>query len=191
MARASAGPARPSEGLARPPVRQGERLFIALWPDADTRAQLVRASESLGIGGRLVAPANLHMTMVFLGQVPVAARRAILKAMRESRVGSFKLVLDRSGHFSASRVAWLGCSTPPPQMLAIQQRLTEQLRGAGFALEERAFRAHVTLARDVGAPPATTADECLPITWGVDSLALVRSPARGGAPYQVLDTVGR
>ena len=181
--------ARPSAAPARLPVRQGERLFIALWPDAHTRAQLVRAGESLGVGGRLVAPANLHLTMVFLGQVPVLARPRILKAMRETRARSFKLVLDRSGHFSASRVAWIGCASPPPLMLAILQRLSEQLRGAGFALEERPFRAHVTIARDVGGTPPVAPDGLLPITWPVDSLALVRSPARGGAQYQVLETL--
>ena len=179
-----------SAGARRPaPVARNERLFVALWPDAATRDALTRAAQALGIGGRRVAPANLHLTMAFLGQVPSTRRSSILKAMRETRAGRFTLLLDGVGHFSASRVAWLGVSNPPQALTEIQKRLVGHLRGAGFAIEERPFRAHVTLARDAPKPVATAPDGVLPVNWTVDNLSLVRSPPRGGGQYQVLDAV--
>jgi 2'-5' RNA ligase len=171
------------------PVAKSERLFVALWPDATTRDALAGAAEKLAIAGRRVAPGNLHMTMVFLGQVPATKRQAILRAMRDTRAGRFELAIDRVGHFSASRVAWLGAANPPEAMLAIQKRLARHLRAAGFALEERPFRAHVTLVRDAAGPLNAVPEGVLPITWKVDNLSLVRSPPRGGGQYQVLDSV--
>lgn len=179
-----------SAGARRPaPVARNERLFVALWPDAATREALAQATGSLGIGGRRVAPANLHLTMAFLGQVPSTRRSAILKAMRETRAGRFTLLLDRVGHFSASQAAWLGISNPPQAITEIQKRLVGHLRGTGFAIEERPFRAHVTLARDAPKPAAEAPAGILPITWTVDNLSLVRSPSRGGGQYQVLEAV--
>lgn len=179
-----------SAGMRRPPpVARNERLFVALWPDAATREALAVAVDKLGIAGRRVAPTNLHLTMAFLGQVSSTTRGSILKAMRETRAGRFTIQLDRVGHFSASRAAWLGISNPPQAIVEIQKRLVAHLRSAGFALEERPFRAHVTVARDAAKPAAAPPDGVLPVVWTADNLSLVRSPPRGGGQYQVLDSV--
>lgn len=179
-----------SAGARRPaPTARNERLFVALWPDAATREALASAAEALGIAGRRVAPANLHLTMAFLGQVASTRRSAIIKAMRDTRAGRFSIALDKAGHFSASRVAWLGVSVPPTAITEIQKRLAGHLRAAGFAIEDRPFRPHVTLARDATKPPPEAARSVLPIKWTVDNLSLVRSPSRGGGQYQVLDAV--
>jgi 2'-5' RNA ligase len=63
------------------------------------------------------------------------------------------------------------------------------LRSAGFTLEDRPFRAHVTVARDAAKPDAVQPEGVLPVAWTVDNLSLVRSPPRGGGQYQVLDSV--
>lgn len=179
-----------SGGMRRPPpVARNERLFVALWPDAATRESLAVAVGKLGIGGRLVAPTNLHLTMAFLGQVPSTTRASILKAMRDTRAGRFTIQLDMVGHFAASRAAWLGISNPPKAIVEIQKRLVEHLRNAGFKLEDRPFRAHVTVARDAVKPVTVQPDGALPVAWTVDNLSLVRSPQRGGGQYQVLDSV--
>jgi RNA 2',3'-cyclic 3'-phosphodiesterase len=179
----SAGARRP------PPVARNERLFVALWPDAATRDALAVAVGKLGIAGRRVAPTNLHLTMAFLGTVSSTTRSSILKAMRDTRAGRFTVQLDRVGHFSASRAAWLGISNPPQAIVEIQRRLVAHLRSAGFTLEDRPFRAHVTVARDAAKPDAVQPEGVLPVAWTVGNLSLVRSPPRGGGQYQVLDSV--
>lgn len=171
------------------PAARGERLFVALWPDAATREALSRAAQALGTGGRRVASANLHLTMAFLGQVSATRRPSILKAMRQTRAGRFSIVLDQVGYFAASRVVWLGLSSPPPALTEIQRRLAAHLRDAGFAIEDRPFRPHVTLVRDAPKPADAVPDGILPVRWSADNLSLVRSPPRGGGQYQALDAV--
>ena len=173
----------------RRPVAR-ERLFVALWPDASTRANIAQAATRLGIDGRRVAAEDLHLTLVFLGQVDPARRAFVVRAMRETRARAFDLALDRSGYFSASRVAWLGPSVVPAPLGAMRRRLTAHLRGRGFVLEDRAFRAHVTLARDAARPAAAKADCALPVSWRVASMALVRSQTgRDGARYDVVEAL--
>ena len=50
-----------------------KRLFLALWPDDDVRNQLSAVLKSAGhpilSGGTPVKPENLHMTLLFLGDV--------------------------------------------------------------------------------------------------------------------------
>jgi 2'-5' RNA ligase len=63
--------------------------------------------------------------------------------------------------------------------------LREELLRDGFALEERAFAAHVTLVRKAGAP------ESLPplprLDWPVQEFVLVRSVSSGGTSrYETL-----
>jgi hypothetical protein len=48
------------------------RVFFALWPDADVRDQLAGLARAAAerAHGRAPPPENLHMTLVFVGEVP-------------------------------------------------------------------------------------------------------------------------
>ncbi|MGH8798838.1 MAG: 2'-5' RNA ligase family protein, partial [Casimicrobiaceae bacterium] len=48
------------------------RLFFALWPAPPTRAALAALAQVLAgeTGGRATAPANIHLTLAFLGARP-------------------------------------------------------------------------------------------------------------------------
>ena len=77
-----------------------------------------------------------------------------------------------------SRFAGPAPSRPPPQLETLAAGLAAGLRESGFTLEERAFAAHVTLARRArrnidGALP-------VPVTWEAMSFALVESDLRTG-----------
>ena len=82
------------------------RLFFALWPDDATRAAFLALQGGLQ-GGRQVQPANLHLTLAFLGQQPAG----LLPALRAlpSRWADFDCLLqfDRLGYFSRPRIAWI------------------------------------------------------------------------------------
>ena len=168
------------------PLRGAERLFVALWPGDATRERLALAGRRLCPQGRRVPTANLHMTLVFLGQVEPTRRKLIADAMRAACAPSFTLALDHCGYFSAGRIAWLGPSVMPPPLIALQGRLAANLDERGFSLEKRVFRAHVTLARDANRPDATNAGDALPVDWRISSMALVRSRA---ARYDVLEAL--
>ncbi len=96
-----------------------QRLFFALWPDADLQQRLAAASLALlppHSGGRHVPPENLHCTLLFLGAVGAAQRLCVEAAADRVRAAPFSLVLDRFGYFRRPQVAWLGCSTTPSML---------------------------------------------------------------------------
>lgn len=163
------------------------RLFYALWPDAATRDAL--AVLQTGVRGRKVAPANLHLTLAFLGSQPRASLPlldSLLDTLPEQR---FTLTIDSYGYFSKARIAWAGPSAMPDPLLWVYNALVNALDEAQVLYKSSGgFRPHVTLARDAERvdPQATPSPA---IAWPVDTIALVESvPVQGGVHYQLLAT---
>jgi 2'-5' RNA ligase len=153
------------------------RLFFALWPDEETRQALFHwQTHNLPHAVRWQHRADLHLTLHFLGQVDPERVAGLCSLGAGSRCGAFALVLDEIGHWPRPQILW---TSPPGELLALYERLGEGLREQGFRTEERAFHAHVTLARKVrrGADVGPLA----PLTWSVRELVLVESRS-GTAP---------
>jgi len=160
------------------------RAFFALWPDAGAGAALAALARDVAAQsqGRAAAAANLHLTLVFLGDVAtarIAALRAI-GAAAASAVPPFALALDRTGTFRGAEIAWAGTSEPPAGLLQLVQRLGDALAAGGFALEQRAFHPHVTLARRCRRPAGGSI--ALPIAWTVARLTLNASDLLPAGP---------
>jgi 2'-5' RNA ligase len=155
------------------------RLFFALWPDADAAQALAalagRVAEASG--GRPMPRDKIHLTLAFLGQVGPAAHSQALAAAR-FRPRAFEMELDRIGAFRSAGVAWAGIAAPPAELVSLQRKLEERLRARGFALEERGYAPHVTLARRVLRPVMPTSIE--PIAWRASAFTLVRSETGSG-----------
>ena len=161
------------------------RLFFAVWPDALAAAALATlARQVAGVcGGRPVPAEKLHLTLAFLGEV-VAERATDLVGCAGFRARRFRLELDRVGAFRKAGVAWAGPSTPPPELIALQEKLSARLGASGFALEEREYTPHLTLARRVERKlPAASIE---PVAWEADAFTLVRSET-GTGRYTVVE----
>ena len=149
------------------------RLFFALWPDAAAAEALERLAADVVVvaGGRAIPRAKIHLTLAFLGEVED------LDGARDAggsvRAAPFDMRLDCVGSFRRSGVAWAGSLEPNGELAALHSSLEAQLRARGFALEERPFAAHVTLARKTGKTLPRAAIP--PIGWRADELRLVRS----------------
>ncbi|MDO8300870.1 RNA 2',3'-cyclic phosphodiesterase [Lacisediminimonas sp.] len=164
--------------------RASERLFLALWPPAAVRAAL--AALLPAVQGRRVQPDNLHITMVFLGQQQTEQIPALQAIARQFSLPAIMLVIDRLGYFKRNRIAWAGMQHPPPELLAAQRALANQLKQAGFEFDHSGtFRPHVTLARAADAPDMM---QIAPILWQPTRIVLVSSrPGTAGVNYKVLN----
>jgi 2'-5' RNA ligase len=162
------------------------RLFFALWPDEPAAARLAALSRELATlsGGRPVAVAKIHLTLAFLGDVEDSALEPARRAVEGSRHPPFEVALDQVGSFKGARVAWAGCAEPSRGLVDLQSELDSRLRRAGFALDERPYTPHVTLARKVTRAMGRTPTE--PIRWRARSFALVRSELGRGS-YATLE----
>lgn len=162
------------------------RLFFALWPDTRARAALSRLAREVAHNGQGRAPrdSSLHLTLAFLGEVPQPRVEALLDIGQGIAGGvcPFPLTLDRIGG-GAYGVAWLAPPSLPEPLQRLHAALSDTLAAAGFSLQQRRFRPHVTLARDCVRPAHR--GRVAPIGWEVRRLSLVAStPAEGGSEYR-------
>ena len=161
------------------------RLFFALWPDAAAAEMLERLAVDVVVvaGGKPMPREKIHLTLAFLGEVDDDGLRGAQDAAAALDSKPFPARLDCVGSFRRARVSWAGMLQPEPALIGLQAALESGLRERGFALEERPFTPHVTLARKAerALPRATIA----PIGWQANELTLVRSGAGAGG-YSVL-----
>lgn len=164
-----------------------QRLFFALWPDDSLRQQLVSRSKPLvqAVRGRPVPAEKLHITLAFLGNVD-ARQQACVERMAETIVcPSFELVLDHFGHWSRSRVLWLGSHKTPEPLALLADTLSAGARECGLSLDARPYRSHLTLMRKVSRAPENMPAE--PLSWSVGRFVLVRSVfVSQGVSYEVV-----
>jgi 2'-5' RNA ligase len=167
--------------------RATRRVFFAWWPDDPLRiaAGDAFAAAVAAAGGRAVPAENLHVTLEFLGAVPVARLGELDSIGAAARWPAAGLVLDRLAGWSRGEALVALASDVPASVTAFQSDLRNALRERGFRVDSRAFRPHLTLARKLRAPFADAA--CAPFAWPCTTLALVASePHPGGSRYQPL-----
>lgn len=168
-------------------AKESRRLFFSLWPSDEFRAQVEGATAALAreSGGRIIPPRNLHVTLLFLGEVLQSRFEAVqLAGARAAGAPAFRLNFDRIESWGRN-VFCLTPSTCPAEALRLAEKLRYALRDEPLQLSEHEFRPHLTLARDLpdGRPPEPIKTLCLEGR----EFALVESRRdAGGSHYSVL-----
>jgi len=131
-----------------------KRIFIAV--KTDPQGDLLRMFSSLKarLGAeniKWVDPANLHLTLAFLGDTE-EKKIAVLKSMLNDKCsgfGNFDFHLTGTGvfkNFRDPRVLWVGIRSAE-RLIQLNKIISEGLKIIGFELEERQFKPHLTLGR--------------------------------------------
>lgn len=159
------------------------RLFFALWPDERTRAALQKLQA--GLRGRLTRPADLHITLAFLGRQPLAHLPLLENILAGLPQTELPLEIDRLGYFRRNRIAWAGTHAVPDDLRDLQATLAQALEAAGIDFDRsKDFKPHITLARDADPPPDVPFNV---IIWRAGNVVLVESSSQGsGSHYRVI-----
>lgn len=160
-------------------------MFFAAWPPPEVQQALGDiARQADECGGRPVPTHNIHLTLVFIGDV-ARGRVAELEALAATVVAPrFNLAVDRLEYWRHNRILWAGVGEAPAGLEALVERLQRPVAAAGFRVEDRPYVAHVTLRRESRRAPAETR---IHVDWPVTGFALVESVPRGrGRVYEVL-----
>lgn len=133
------------------------RLFVAIDIDAAARASIVGEQQRLRAraeGGsvlRWVKPEQLHITLVFLGEVDEARADAVIEAYgAPAAVAPFDLAFRGVGVFperGAPRAVWIGIAEGESELSGLQRLLAARALELGVVLDSRPFRPHLTLGR--------------------------------------------
>ena len=162
------------------------RYFFALWPDDAVRRQLEAVSDRLPAGcGRSVRIGNLHITLVFLGNVEQSVMERIRLEADGVHCGKFALTLDRHGWWRRPQVIWLGSDTVPVALEDLTARLNAIAAGHGLRIDSRPYTPHLTLVRKAKRP--LTRFTYSPIHWEIRDFCLVQSVTHAdGAEYKII-----
>ncbi len=132
------------------------RTFIALGLDRTIRDRLVQLQETLARAApevKWVEPENLHVTLLFLGEVNDRDVAAVCRAVGNVAAGlePFTLSVERPGCFGnprRPRTLWVGAGEGTQETVALHDALEPPLLELGcYRREERQYTPHTTLGR--------------------------------------------
>ena len=171
------------------------RAFVAVFPPPEVREALALAARGLPVTGkiRLTPPANVHLTLKFLGDVPredLAEVADALEALR-GRHEPFEAGISGFGAFPSPtkvRVLWAGVGEGADGLRALARDVEESLEPLGFEREDRAYVPHLTIGRARGRPVKLEVPQAPPPVPGfhVRKVELVESVLGAAARYSAL-----
>ena len=131
------------------------RSFLAFELPPDIKEEVTRISvevKKTGLGAGWVKPGNIHLTMVFMGDVEEKDIPAIISGVNDAvnKYGPSQISLGGMGLFPdirKPRVLWLGLNGEIERLAAFRDDLQKPLEAFGIEREKRAFRPHLTLGR--------------------------------------------
>lgn len=158
-----------------------KRLFFGLVPEEGIRDQLVNAARSFATvkGVRPISKNNLHVTLLFLGDVEENARKYLETKVAQTYVQSFTIRLDLFGYFKRSQTTWIGCSSYPSELIRLVNHLKSIGVQCGIDFDDRPHKPHVTLFRKV--LQADFPNKPISIAWKVHEFHLIESVLDGKA----------
>ena len=138
----------------------GIRCFIAVDLPEEMREEIGRLQSRVATEGlRLVRPDLVHVTIKFLGDVPVEKVERVKEALAAVRASPFIARVKGMGAFPSRsvRVVWLGLEG---DFSPLYHQVEAAVKPLGYPPEKRGFSPHVTIGR-VGRPNSRTSEELL------------------------------
>ena len=175
------------------------RLFVAVELPGEVKDELVRTidrARSAAPDARWISRENLHLTLVFLGEVAEERIPAIEAALGRAAAKHAPIAtrLGGAGAFPSSRrarVLWVGLDDPDGALGRLAVACAHALEPLGFTPESRPWTAHLTIARfrtPVTASAIVEADVA-PVPFTASEITLFRS--RLGRPAPRYEAVAR
>ncbi|RLI13231.1 RNA 2',3'-cyclic phosphodiesterase [Candidatus Bathyarchaeota archaeon] len=99
---------------------------------------------------KFVKPENIHITVKFLGNIPLSQVDEVYDVMKKVDFSPFKVEIRGVGAFPSMRrinVVWAGISRGVAELRGIFNQLELMLYRIGFKRETRGFSPHLTIAR--------------------------------------------
>lgn len=99
-----------------------------------------------------VKPANIHLTLKFLGDVPASKMPVVIEAANRA-IGShspFQVTVAGTGCFPSPReprVLWVGVEDSQRGVEVLRHALEDEFAAQGFAREAKKSKPHLTIAR--------------------------------------------
>ncbi len=133
-----------------------------------------------------VKPSNIHLTIKFLGDVPLSKIDSVRECVERAAKGlsEFDIEVSTTGCFPSARnprVLWVGLGNLPDGLKQLHANVESELAREGFPREQKRFSPHLTIGR-VRSPQnaARTAEDLIaqgfePETFRATEVIVMRS----------------
>lgn len=174
------------------------RLFVAAYPPEAIVRTLVARVEALPLPAyRLTPPAQVHLTLQFVGDTPARALESVIESAERSAAGlrAFELrVLGLVALPERGPARLLAARTDEPAtLLELHRRLAHRLATNARERPGDRFAPHLTLCRFVSPAAGLVIHEpqdAEVLTWRVEHVLVMRSTLRPeGAEHHVVRTI--
>ena len=186
----------------------GRRLFIAVPFPSEAESEIAALVEQVRAHGvpsggrdvRWVRLDSLHLTLRFLGPTLEERVGPAAEATRSAaRTGRpFDISIGGAGAFPSAgrpRALWLDVRVGQPELIVLAGSVDAALREAGWVIDDKPLRAHLTLARADGVPAGAAIGARLmaaaagfDVTFRADQIGLYESVTGGGpARYEPIE----
>jgi len=154
------------------------RLFVAVNFNETVKKQIVQVQDMLrehSVKGNFTLQENIHLTLVFLGELPENKIDSIKKIISGVEFEPFQITFSHTGSFERDdgRLFWLGIEQCD-ELLNIQKKLVARLLESKFKIENRKFVPHLTLSRKT-ITKSTFNKQNLDIKSTVEKISLMKS----------------
>lgn len=197
-------PRKPRPPKTRPPAPDAPdtpwRLFIAVPLSPDARSAAAATIDELRPRGwpmRWIDPADAHLTLHFLGEIP-RERAELVRLALPAAVAGHKAFGLRTGPLGVfpnlrhPRVLWLGLHGPTHRLQSLHDAVGAMLRDLGFPPDDDPFHPHITLgrARPEGSPEMPLRDLPAAIRSLADpSTGVIPGPPVAPLPVRRVDLI--
>lgn len=168
-------------------TKTSKRLFFALWPIDKTREQIAGQYRRLHQSQyKPVKTDNLHITLIFLGQVDNDTETKIIQGANQISAPAFQLSFDQLSLWRRPGILCLTSQQQNQGVSTLVERLKNLSESCGIASESRPYKAHITLAKKAFYKPDIKIKS---IIWQATTFCLVQSTNTStGVHYQVIKT---
>jgi 2'-5' RNA ligase len=129
------------------------RLFIAIGFDETTVGKVLKQQDLLqenASKGTFTAQSNLHLTLLFLGELDTSFLPPIKNIMEEIEDSPFLVKFNHLGYFEKKQgdIWWVGIENES-ELFHLETPLSEKLTALGIPLESGTYHPHLTLGRNI------------------------------------------
>ena len=173
------------------------RLFIAVEFDShvhEALGEIAHHVRSHAKSGKFVEKENYHLTLAFLGERDESDIEDLKNILDGIQANPLPLRFERIGTFDPprpGRIYWVGIE-PNRNLTNLHKQLVSDLEDAGYELDRKPFRPHVTLARRVHVPDTQRqriSEQFTPFSTIVKRISLMESQRGEKGPiYKALHT---
>ena len=163
------------------------RLFLAFWPNEQQLERLHELQCDYVGWGREVLPENLHVTLLFLGNMSHDATDCFVQNLQDLSRQPFRMKLDRLGYFDKTKIFWVGPTHVPEELESLYKSVRNCAQSCGISKISKRYVPHVSLLRKSEIPIPNT--DFTPIEWAAEEFHLVESRLdKDGARYYTIDS---